>query len=68
MQDFLSNLVILEEIVVTPQDTQIDVTGNTVSLLNAHGVNEGYSWKEFFEQYGEFQASTSKLKLRRLRY
>jgi len=41
------------------------VTGNTISLLNAHGVNEGYSWKEFFEQYGEFQASTSKIKLRR---
>ena len=55
----------LEEIVVTPQDAQIDVTGNTVSLLNAHGLNENYSWKEFFEQYGEFQASTSKLKLRR---
>ena len=33
--------------------------------MNAHGINEGYSWKEFFEQYGEFQASTSKLKLRR---
>ena len=52
-------------IVVTPQDTQINVSANTISLLNAHGVNEGYSWKEFFEQYGEFQASTSKLKLRR---
>ncbi len=65
MQDFFEQFSNLEEIVVTPQDAQIDVTGNTVSLLNAHGINEGYSWKEFFEQYGEFQASTSKLKLRR---
>ena len=65
MQDFFEQFSNLEEIVVTPQDTQIDVTGNTISLLNAHGVNEGYSWKEFFEQYGEFQASTSKIKLRR---
>ena len=65
MQDFFDQFSNLEEIVVTPQDTQIDVTGNTISLLNAHGVNEGYSWKEFFEQYGEFQASTSKIKLRR---
>lgn len=65
MQDFFEQFSNLEEIVVTPQDAQINVTGNTVSLLNAHGINEGYSWKEFFEQYGEFQASTSKLKLRR---
>lgn len=65
MSDFFEQFSNLEEIVVTPQDAQIDVTGNTVSLLNAHGINEGYSWKEFFEQYGEFQASTSKLKLRR---
>ena len=65
MQDFFDQFSNLEEIVVTPQDTQIDVTGNTISLLNAHGVNEGYSWKEFFEQYGQFQASTSKIKLRR---
>ena len=65
MQDFFDQFSNLEEIVVTPQDAQIDVTGNTISLLNAHGVNEGYSWKEFFEQYGEFQASTSKIKLRR---
>ena len=65
MADFFAQFSNLEEIVVTPQDTQIDVSGNTISLLNAHGVNEGYSWKEFFEQYGEFQASTSKLKLRR---
>ena len=65
MQDFFDQFSNLEEIVVTPQDTQISVVGNTISLLNAHGVNEGYSWKEFFEQYGEFQASTSKLKLRR---
>lgn len=65
MQDFFEQFSNLEEIVVTPQDAQVNVTGNTVSLLNAHGINEGYSWKEFFEQYGEFQASTSKLKLRR---
>jgi len=65
MQDFFDQFSNLEEIVVTPQDTQIDVTGNTISLLNAHGVNEGYAWKEFFEQYGQFQASTSKIKLRR---
>ena len=65
MADFFAQFSNLEEIVVTPQDTQIDVSGNTISLLNAHGVNEGYSWKEFFEQYGEFQASTSKIKLRR---
>ena len=65
MADFFAQFSNLEEIVVTPQDAQINVTGNTVSLLNAHGVNENYSWKEFFEQYGEFQASTSKLKLRR---
>jgi len=65
MQDFFDQFSNLEEIVVTPQNAQIDVTGNTISLLNAHGVNEGYSWKEFFEQYGEFQASTSKIKLRR---
>lgn len=65
MQDFFDQFSNLEEIVVTPQDAQVDVTGNTISLLNAHGVNEGYSWKEFFEQYGEFQASTSKIKLRR---
>ena len=65
MQDFFDQFSNLEEIVVTPQDAQIDVTGNTISLLNAHGINEGYSWKEFFEQYGEFQASTSKIKLRR---
>jgi len=65
MQDFFDQFNNLEEIVVTPQDAQVDVTGNTISLLNAHGVNEGYSWKEFFEQYGEFQASTSKIKLRR---
>jgi hypothetical protein len=65
MQDFFDQFSNLEEIVVTPQDAQVDVTGNTISLLNAHGINEGYSWKEFFEQYGEFQASTSKIKLRR---
>tara|TARA_B100001093_G_scaffold10185_1_gene9541 strand:- start:3728 stop:5101 length:1374 start_codon:yes stop_codon:yes gene_type:complete len=65
MQDFFDQFSNLEEIVVTPQDAQVDVTGNTISLLNAQGVNEGYSWKEFFEQYGEFQASTSKVKLRR---
>ena len=65
MQDFFEQFSNLEEIVVTPQDAQVDVTGNTISLLNAHGINEGYSWKEFFEQYGEFQASTSKIKLRR---
>ena len=65
MQDFFEQFSNLEEIVVTPQNTQIDVTGNTISLLNAHGINENYAWKEFFEQYGEFQASTSKLKLRR---
>ena len=65
MSEFFEQFSNLEEIVVTPQDAQVDVTGNTVSLLNAHGINEGYSWKEFFEQYGEFQASTSKLKLRR---
>ena len=65
MQDFFEQFSNLEEIVVTPQDAQVDVTGNTISLLNAHGINEGYSWKEFFEQYREFQASTSKIKLRR---
>jgi len=65
MADFFAQFSNLEEIVVTPQDTQIDVSGNTISLLNAHGINEAYSWKEFFEQYGEFQASTSKIRLRR---
>jgi hypothetical protein len=65
MQNFFDQFSNLEEIVITPQDTQIDVTGNTISLLNAHGINEGYEWKEFFEQYGEFQESTSKIKLRR---
>ena len=42
-----------------------EVDCNTVSLLSSTGVNENYAWKEFFEQYGEFQAGTSKLKLRR---
>tara|TARA_B100001287_G_scaffold207773_1_gene176773 strand:- start:175 stop:1548 length:1374 start_codon:yes stop_codon:yes gene_type:complete len=65
MQDFFDQFSNLEEIVVTPQNAQIDVSGNIISLLNAHGINENYSWKEFFEQYGEFQASTSKLRLRR---
>ena len=65
MADFFAQFSNLEEIVVTPQDTQIDVSGNTISLLNAHRINEAYSWKEFFEQYGEFQASTSKIRLRR---
>ena len=71
MHDFFDQFSTLEEIVITPQDAQISVVGlkntNTsyISLLNAHGINEGYAWKEFFEQYGEFQENTSKLKLRR---
>jgi len=65
MADFFDQFGTLEEIVITPQDAQISVQGNTVSLLSSTGVNENYAWKEFFEQYGEFQAGTSKLKLRR---
>ena len=63
MADFFDQFGTLEEIVITPQDAQISVQGNTVSLLSSTGVNENYAWKEFFEQYGEFQAGTSKLKL-----
>ncbi len=65
MSDFFGQFNTLEEIVITPQDAQVSVSGNTISLLNKHGVNENYSWKEFFEQYGEFQSGTDKLKLRR---
>jgi|TARA_B100001094_G_scaffold24113_1_gene20366 hypothetical protein len=65
MADFFDQFGTLEEIVITPQDAQVSVQGNTVSLLSSTGVNENYAWKEFFEQYGEFQAGTSKLKLRR---
>ena len=65
MHDFFDQFNTLEEIVITPQDAQVNVTGNVINLLNAHGINEDYAWKEFFEQYGEFQENTSKIKLRR---
>ncbi len=65
MQDFFDQFSTLEEIVITPQDAQISVAGNTISLLNESGLNENYAWKEFFEQYGQFQSGTDKLRLRR---
>ena len=50
--------------IVTPENSQISVVGNKISLLSAYGVNEDEKWKEFVEQYGELQDGISKLILR----
>ncbi len=51
-------------IVVTPENAQISVIGNNVSLLGGYGKNDSEKWKDFLEGFGELQAGISKLILR----
>ena len=41
--------------IITPENAQISVVGNQISLLGAYGANDNESWKEFLEMYGELQ-------------
>ena len=50
--------------IITPENAQISVVGNQISLLGAYGANENENWKEFLEIYGELQDGISKLILR----
>ena len=50
--------------IITPENAQISVVGNQISLLGAYGANDNESWKEFLEMYGELQDGISKLILR----
>jgi hypothetical protein len=50
--------------VVTPENAQISIVGNNVSLLGAYGKNDDESWKEFLEIYGQLQDGISRLVLR----
>tara|TARA_Y100000592_G_scaffold98877_1_gene173191 strand:- start:2243 stop:3622 length:1380 start_codon:yes stop_codon:yes gene_type:complete len=50
--------------IVTPENAQISVVGNQISLLGAYGTNDNESWKEYLEIYGQLQAGISKLILR----
>jgi hypothetical protein len=47
--------------VVTPENAQISISGNEVSLLGAYGANEKESWKEFLDVYGQLQDGISRL-------
>tara|TARA_B100001057_G_scaffold361608_1_gene364072 strand:+ start:7263 stop:8606 length:1344 start_codon:yes stop_codon:yes gene_type:complete len=51
-------------VITSPHNAEISVTGNSVALLNANGVNEGMSWKKFLQQYGELHEGSSRLILR----
>lgn len=51
-------------IVVTPENAQISVVGNNVTLLGAYGKNDDEKWKEYLEGFGELQPGISKLILR----
>jgi hypothetical protein len=51
-------------IVITPENAQISVIGNNVSLLGAYGKNDSEKWKDFLEAFGELQPGISKLILR----
>jgi hypothetical protein len=47
--------------IITPENAQISIAGNEVSLLGAYGANEDESWKEFLDIYGELQDGISRL-------
>ena len=51
-------------VVVTPENAQISVIGNNVTLLGAYGKNDDEKWKEYLEGFGELQPGISKLILR----
>jgi hypothetical protein len=51
-------------IVVTPENAQISVVGNNVTLLGAYGKNDDEKWKDYLEGFGELQPGISKLILR----
>jgi len=47
--------------IITPENAQISISGNEVTLLGAYGANENESWKEFLDVYGQLQDGISKL-------
>lgn len=47
--------------IITPENAQISISGNEVSLLGAYGANDDESWKTFLDVYGELQDGISRL-------
>tara|TARA_B100000927_G_scaffold282692_1_gene269643 strand:- start:2155 stop:3507 length:1353 start_codon:yes stop_codon:yes gene_type:complete len=58
--DFFGPTAELAEVVVTPNDLYLQVTGSTAKLVNASNV--GQKWSDIIEMLGELK-TTSKLKL-----
>lgn len=58
--DFFGPTAELAEVVVTPNDLYLQITGSTAKLVNASNV--GQKWSDIIEMMGELR-TTSKLKL-----
>jgi len=58
--DFFGPTAELAEVVVTPNDLFLQVTGSTAKLVNSSGI--GQKWSDIIEMMGELK-TTSKLKL-----
>ena len=58
--DFFGPIADLAEVIVTPNDLYLQVTGSTAKLVDA--TNNGQKWSDIIEMMGELR-TTSKLKL-----
>lgn len=52
-------------VIVTPDNHQVEVKGNTITLLTKHGVEDPeLSWRQLLNQYGKFRPGVSQLRLK----
>lgn len=60
---------LFSRLIVTPENHQAKVEGNTITLLNSNGIEHDekgniYSWKTLLERYGKFRPDISQFRIK----